>query len=104
MWEFIEEVRPERWKIFQVLPVAGQNDLHFEDYSISPDKFESFLKLNNRAKRFTTIVPEGNKLMRASYVMVDPAGRFFDNAAGMHTYSEPLLKIGVLNAIKTNKS
>lgn len=100
LWEFIAEVKPERWKVFQVLPVAGQNDLHFEDYSISHGKFESFLKLNETAKEFTTIVPEENKLMRASYVMVDPAGRFFDNAAGQHTYSEPILNTGIENALK----
>ena len=34
-----------------------------------------------------------------SYVMVDPAGRFFDNAAGTHTYSRPILEIGVEKAL-----
>lgn len=100
LWEFISEIKPERWKIFQVLPVAGQNDLHFEDYSISAEEFELFLKLNYPAKEFTTIVPEENKLMRASYVMVDPAGRFFDNAKGKHTYSSPIFQIGVTEALK----
>lgn len=100
LWEFIEEVKPERWKIFQVLPVNGQNDKYFEDYSISNEQFESFLNLNKPASKFTTIVPETNELMRASYVMIDPAGRFFDNGLGKHNYSDPLMKIGVLNALK----
>ncbi len=100
LWEFIGEVKPERWKIFQVLPVAGQNDLHYEDYSISSEKFDAFLSLNKKANEFTTVVPETNQLMRGSYIMVDPAGRFFDNASGTHTYSEPLLKIGVKDALK----
>ena len=26
--------------------------------------------------------------------MVDPARRFFDNTAGEHTYSQPILKVG----------
>ncbi len=38
--------------------------------------------------------------MRASYVMIDPAGRFFDNGKGIHTYSGPLIKIGVKDALK----
>jgi radical S-adenosyl methionine domain-containing protein 2 len=100
LWEFIAEVKPERWKIFQVLPVAGQNDLHYEDYSISSEKFDVFLSINKRANEFTIVVPETNQLMRGSYVMVDPAGRFFDNASGTHTYSEPIISIGVRDAIK----
>ena len=33
--------------------------------------------------------------------MVDPAGRFFDNAQGTHNYSKPILEVGVKEAIKT---
>ena len=40
-------------------------------------------------------MPESNELMRGSYVMVDPAGRFFDNVEGGHTYSRPILEVGV---------
>jgi radical S-adenosyl methionine domain-containing protein 2 len=99
LWGFISQVKPERWKVFQVLPVEGQNDSHFEDFSISIEKFQSFLNLNNPAGRFCTIVPENNNLMRASYVMIDPAGRFFDNAFGQHTYSNNILEVGVLKAL-----
>lgn len=100
LWEFMEEVKPSRWKIFQVLPVKGQNDEHFEDYSISDEQFQAFLSLNKQAENFTTIVPETNDLMRASYVMVDPAGRFFDNSFGKHTYSDSILNTGIENALK----
>ena len=30
------------------------------------------------------VVPESNDLMTGSYLMVDPAGRFFDNTEGHH--------------------
>lgn len=99
LWEFMEEVKPERWKIFQVLPVNGQNDEHFDDYSISNEQFQYFLNLNKLAANFTTIVPESNELMRASYVMVDPAGRFFDNITGGHIYSNPIIELGVREAL-----
>lgn len=33
--------------------------------------------------------------MRGSYAMIDPLGRFFSNASGRHTYSEPILRVGV---------
>ena len=100
LWKFMEEVKPERWKIFQVLPVNGQNDEHFDDYSISNEQFQSFLNLNKPAANITTIVPETNELMRASYVMVDPAGRFFDNTDGSHTYSEEVLNVGIQRALR----
>ena len=38
--------------------------------------------------------------MTGSYVMVDPAGRFFDNASGAHTYSRPILEVGVEEAFR----
>ena len=47
----------------------------------------------------TRIVPETNAQVRGSYVMVDPAGRFFDNAEGRHRYGLPILEVGVPAAI-----
>ena len=47
-----------------------------------------------------TVVPESNDLMTGSYVMVDPAGRFFDNVSGTHTYSRPILEVGVEEALR----
>ena len=37
--------------------------------------------------------------MTGSYVMVDPAGRFFDNVAGVHRYSRPINEVGVEAAL-----
>ena len=34
---FIRLARPERWKIFQVLPVKGQNDVKVDDFVISAE-------------------------------------------------------------------
>ena len=48
----------------------------------------------------TRIVPETNAQIRGSYVMVDPAGRFFDNVEGMHRYSLPILEAGTRLAIQ----
>ena len=38
--------------------------------------------------------------MKGSYAMVDPAGRFYDNAKGKHNYSRPILEIGARLAIQ----
>ena len=98
--EFIIQARPERWKLLQVLPVAGQNSSRVGDHLVSPEEFWGYVENNRRAEEHgITVVPEDNDLMTGSYVMVDPAGRFFDNAAGTHTYSRPILEIGVEQAL-----
>lgn len=97
---FIIEARPERWKLLQVLPVAGQNSSKVGAHLVSPEEFWGYVENNRRAEEHgITVVPEDNDLMTGSYVMVDPAGRFFDNAAGAHTYSRPILEVGVDQAL-----
>ena len=97
---FIIEARPERWKMLQVLPVGGQNSSRVGDHLVSPEEFWGYVETNRRVEEHgITVVPEDNDLMTGSYVMVDPAGRFFDNAAGAHTYSRPILEVGVAQAL-----
>jgi hypothetical protein len=38
--------------------------------------------------------------MTASYAMIDPLGRLFDNSAGYHTYSAPIHEVGVARALR----
>ena len=98
--EFIIEACPERWKLFQVLPVRGQNDGTIGDYLVSDDEFHNYVAMSRRVKEHQIkVVPESNDLMRGSYVMIDPAGRFFDNVAGGHTYSRPIIEVGVEEAL-----
>ncbi len=99
--DFIIEAHPERWKLLQVLPVEGQNDRGVGEHIISEDEFERHVQLNRRVEAHgVNVVPERNDLMRGSYVMVDPAGRFFDNVAGGHTYSRPIIDAGVDEALR----
>jgi radical S-adenosyl methionine domain-containing protein 2 len=97
MVDFIKEAKPARWKIFQVLPIVGQNDGKVEDLKITTAQYENFLQ---RHAALDVCVPESNDAIKGSYVMVDPAGRFFDNAEGTHNYFKPILKEGVYEAIK----
>lgn len=94
---FINHAKPKRWKVLQVLPIIGQNDKHIDDFKITDMQYHHFL---NNHKAVSTIIPESNEEVKGSYVMVDPAGRFFDNAAGTHNYSKPILEVGIENAIK----
>lgn len=95
----IQAMRPERWKVLQMLPVSGQND-GAEDLHVSTEEFWSFCERHRgvAADMGVELVPEDNKAMTASYALVDPAGRFFDNSAGCHRYGRPILEVGVEQA------
>ncbi|MFU8805415.1 MAG: viperin family antiviral radical SAM protein [Bradymonadaceae bacterium] len=96
MSDFVAELQPERWKIFQVLPVEGQNDGSVEELLITEDVFAEYVERHRHVEaQSIRIVPENNNAMRGSYVMIDPAGRFFDNTQGGHTYSRPILEVGI---------
>ena len=93
---FITRARPERWKLLQVLPVRGQNDGLVDDQVIAPEQFTRYIARNQAVEKMgVAVVPETNQLMTGSYVMVDPAGRFFDNTTGTHVYSRPINEVGV---------
>ena len=96
--EFIEYAKPKRWKVLQVLPIEGQNDSKVDEFTITDDEYAYFLKTH---KDVETMVPESNDQIKGSYVMVDPAGRFFDNEKGKHNYSKPILEVGIQEALKT---
>jgi radical S-adenosyl methionine domain-containing protein 2 len=100
MKDFIHLAKPKRWKVFQVLPILGQNDFKIDDFEISETEFQTFINNHSDLKEITNIVPETNSQIKGSYAMVDPAGRFFDNASGTHNYSSPILLVGVQVAIK----
>ena len=91
MSSLVRTIRPLRWKTFQVLPVQGQNDGKVEDLLISDEAYETWV----RRHAHLNPVSESNDLMRNSYVLVDPLGRFQQNAPGGHTYSAPILEVGV---------
>lgn len=96
MSAFVRRVQPARWKVFQVLPVGGQNDGLVEPLLITPDQFRAFVERHAllRAEGLGPVT-EDNDAMTNSYVMVDPLGRFYGNAAGRYVYSDPILSVGV---------
>jgi radical S-adenosyl methionine domain-containing protein 2 len=98
--DLVRGVRPERWKVFQALPVDGQNDGVIEPLLIDADQFGAFVERHAglAAEGFPPVV-EDNEAMRGSYVMVDPLGRFYGNATGRHLYSDPILAVGVAAAL-----
>lgn len=99
--EFLQYANPIRWKVFQVLPIVGQNDGKVDEFILTKKQFDTF---NSRHEHLQLegikIVIENNDAMRGSYAMVDPAGRFYDNAQGKHNYSKPILSVGAEIAIQ----
>lgn len=99
--EFLQYANPIRWKVFQVLPIVGQNDGKVDEFILTKKQFDNF---NSRHEHLQhegiKIVIENNDAMKGSYAMVDPAGRFYDNAKGKHNYSKPILSVGAEIAIQ----
>lgn len=98
--ELIRHAIPSRWKIFQVLPIEGQNDQNIAAFKVSQEEFLGFIERHKGLDHLTKIIPESNEAMKGSYAMVDPAGRFYDNSRGKHHYSRPILEVGARSAIR----
>jgi len=84
----IARVRPDRWKIMRMLPIVTDALI-----TTSAD-YAAFLA---RHSAYSSIISaEDNDEMTQSYVMVDPHGRFFQNAVGEtpYLYSDPILDVG----------
>lgn len=93
--EFVKKIKPERWKIFQVLPIEGQNDLYINQLLISKLEYDNYLKRHKEVEKYgIEIVAEDNDLMTGSYLMIDPQGRLYDNVNGKYNYSQSILEIG----------
>jgi radical S-adenosyl methionine domain-containing protein 2 len=87
----VRRIAPERWKVFQVLRVVGENDGDVEPLMISSEQYDAFIERH----RDLEPVAESNAAMTDSYAMIDPMGRFYGNTVGVHRVSAPILEVGV---------
>jgi len=101
MRALIRKLRPSRWKVFQVLPVQGQNDGAVEPLLISRDEFEAYVARHREldAEKIGPVA-EDNQALTGTYLMLDPLGRFFSNRTGGHVYTQSLLDVGVWEAVR----
>ena len=78
----------------QVLPVLDRVNL-----SISSEQFQAFVERHNQLP--LPVVAEDNQCMAGSYLMIDPAGRFYQNTYQEkgYNYSQPILDISVEKAL-----
>lgn len=97
----IQEIAPDRWKVFQMLPIA--DSLKIKDKQqplvVTTEQFKFFISKHDD---LDIMRPENNDEMTESYVMVDPFGRFYQNESAeigyRHIVSDPIHEIGAKDA------
>jgi radical S-adenosyl methionine domain-containing protein 2 len=95
----VRRVAPQRWKVFQVLRVVGQNDGRVEPLLIADEQFRAFVQRHAHLEsEGYPAIAEDNDAMTDSYVMVDPLGCFFGNTGGVHRIGQSILDVGVERA------
>lgn len=99
----IKNIAPDRWKVFKMLPLADTPAIVAKQYPlrISDAQFAAFLERHDDLRHIMT--PEDNDAMTESYLMIDPLGRFYQNASAgsgyAHVVSDPVHQAGVAKAI-----
>jgi radical S-adenosyl methionine domain-containing protein 2 len=96
---FIAQVQPQRWKILQVLKIEGENEKAVQRFLINDVQFQNFVLRHALLENITEIAPETNEQIKGSYLMINPAGQFFENIEGKYMESAPILVVGVENAL-----
>lgn len=99
MNEHIDVLQPFRWKCFQVLIVAGENDTNNtlrngQKFIITDEENNSFCRRHDNQ---ACLVPEPNHLMAKSYLILDEYMRFLDREG--RDPSKSILEVGVQQAL-----
>ncbi|MGO4326309.1 viperin family antiviral radical SAM protein [Cupriavidus sp. 2TAF22] len=92
MTPLIRKLAPEKWKVLKMLPIISS------ELGVSDAQFAAFVKRHSGYG--LPLRAENNVDMVESYIMIDPLGRFFQNAgsrSGYH-YSPPIPRIGAIAA------
>ncbi|CZR35935.1 uncharacterized protein FPRO_03805 [Fusarium proliferatum ET1] len=97
----IERLAPFRWKVFQCLLVAGENEdaTRLRDartFLVTDQQWKTFC---DRHKHLPCYVTEDTNAMASSYLLLDEYMCFLDKGEGMLTKSESILRVGVEKAM-----
>lgn len=85
MRPLLKKLMPERWKVFQVLHITGQNDRYFNELSITDKEFDYFKSINQGCVEEMEPVFERNQDMIDSYFMLSPGGMVMSNRDGNYS-------------------
>lgn len=90
MNKFVTGFSPEKWKVLRMLPVINNH------LAITDQQYEDFVVRHQQHAGI--MYAEDNHEMRNSYIMVDPHGRFFQNAETLkeesYQYSRLITEVG----------
>ncbi len=98
--EFVADIMPSRWKIMKAISMQGQNDEFVDEFSLADEEFKNFVSNNEGIHDSIEIAVRSNVTENKNYYLIDPAGRFFDDALGKHIYTNSILEVGILQAVK----
>ena len=101
----MRRLAPKRWKLFQVLPVSGENDRKIDKLVITKEEFQAFVERHRPLRdEGVEIIAEDNTHMTNSYYMIGPDGRFFwhtpQGASRALEYGAPILEVGLDAALE----
>eukprot|EP00873_Tetraselmis_striata_P038389 jgi/Tetstr1/458653/TSEL_045046.t1 len=102
MNEQISALSPDRWKVFQMLLLGGENagggDLRdAAPLEVTEAQFRAFI---DRHAQQSCCVPEDNAAMRNSYLLLDEKMRFLNCSSGSKVAGDSILDVGVPQALK----
>ena len=105
MVENIMKLNPDRWKVFQVLMVKGENEdssklRNVTEFQITDEEFNNFV---DKHKSIKCMIPESNNTMKSSYLILDEKMRFLDKGDGEELCSESILDVSVEEALRNIK-
>lgn len=86
MRSLISRLNPDRWKVFQMLSITGQNDRYAGKLSIIDSEFEQFISANQEITLNGGEKPvfEHREDMIDSYFMISPSGNIIRNTGGVY--------------------
>jgi radical S-adenosyl methionine domain-containing protein 2 len=92
-YTLMNELKPDKWKVFQVLPVLNSNLL------VTDEQFSGFVKQHANLKG--VMVVEDNDAMTNSYLMINPQGRFYQNSQteSGYQYGDLILDVSLEQAL-----
>ena len=108
IYPLINKIQPMRWKIFQVLPVEGENygigsnitQQNVIPLEITTNEFQNFCNRNIANLNDPTIaIIEDNDTMRSSYINIDENGCFLDSSTGQKTPTRSIFEVGLNTAV-----
>lgn len=91
--DLMRDIQPNKWKLLRVLPV------HNHLLTITQSQYYAYV--HRHSELSPIIVEEDNDAMTHTYLMINPEGRFYQNADAGCGYitSEPILSVGVERAL-----